>query len=241
LRAVLGRSNPPASFTSPEYGDAGPIIGTIHASKGREAEEVCLYLPPLPDEEDEHSDADEEVRVMFVGATRARRKLSVGNTSGKRLGNIDGRFWKRLPGRKLQVEIGRMYDIEPRGLVGRSTFSKAADALKAQMFLFETPQLQRLFASAQKELGWSFALETPEGLRLCALSEKVKADLREIAQRCNSWPPPNYLPHIRSLGLRSLALRADDAAVDQLHEPWRSSGFLLAPMLIGISMTKFKG
>ena len=30
---------------SPEYGDAGPIIGTIHASKGREAEEVSLYLP----------------------------------------------------------------------------------------------------------------------------------------------------------------------------------------------------
>jgi len=240
LRTVLGRSSPPAPFTSPEYGDSGPIVGTIHASKGREAEDVCLYLPPLPDEEDEQTDADEEVRVMFVGATRARRKLSIGNTNGKRPGNVDGRFWKKLRGRKLQVEIGRLYDIEPRGLVGRSTFATAADALKAQNFLSEAPQLRGLFASAQKELGWSFSLETSEGLRLGALSEKVKADLREIARRCDNWPPPNYLPHIRSLGLRSLALRADDAAVDQLHEPWRSSGFLLAPMLIGISMTTFK-
>lgn len=240
LRSVLGRSNPPATFTSPEYGDVGPIIGTIHASKGREAEEVCLYLPPLPDEEDEQTDADEELRVMFVGATRARKKLSIGNTEAIRLGNVDGRFWKRLPGRKLQVEIGRIYDIEASGLVGRSTFTKAADALKAQNFLSKTSLLKGLFASAQKELGWNFALETPEGLRLGALSGKVKADLDEISRRCETWPPPNYLPHIRSLGLRSLALRADDATVDQLHEPWRSSGFLLAPMLIGISMTKFK-
>lgn len=32
LRALLGRSNPPSIFTSPEFGDSGPVIGTIHAS-----------------------------------------------------------------------------------------------------------------------------------------------------------------------------------------------------------------
>jgi hypothetical protein len=240
LRAVLGRSNPPAPFTSPEYGDAGPIIGTIHASKGREAEEVCLYLPPVPDETVDESDADEEVRVMFVGATRARRKLSVGNTSGRRLGNVEGRFWKKGPKGRLQVEIGRLHDIDARGLAGRSTFKAADDVLKAQKFISQKPVMARLFASAKADLGWNFSLETPDGLRIGALSEKVKADLREIAKRCEAWPPPSYLPHIRSLGLRSLALRADDAAIDQLHEPWRTSGFLLAPMLIGVCMTKLQ-
>jgi hypothetical protein len=241
LRAVLGRSSPPAPFTSPEYGDSGPIIGTIHASKGREAEDVCLYLPPLPDGDDERTDVDEEVRVMFVGATRARRKLSVGNTNGKRLGNLDGRFWKKFRGGKLQVEVGRTYDIDPNGLVGRSTFKTAAEAIAAQQCFMQTPMSSGLYAQESPDLGWHFELQAPGKMRLGALSAKVKSDLRDISNLCQKWPPPKYLPHIRSMGLRSMALRADDAAVDQLYEPWRTTGFLLAPMLIGICMTRFTG
>src|SRR5690606_10927522 len=44
LRRVLSRTNPPMQFCTPEFGTAGPIIGTIHASKGREAPTVYLYL-----------------------------------------------------------------------------------------------------------------------------------------------------------------------------------------------------
>lgn len=240
LRHVLGRSNPPASFTSPEYGDTGPIIGTIHASKGREAEEVFLYLPPLPDQDDDHTDTDEEVRVMFVGATRARQKLSVGSSSGRRLRNVDGRFWRKLGGSKLQVEIGRTHDIDAKGLVGKSAFSTATLAKKAQERLQRTPVMTNLYASQIRELGWSYALETADKVRLGVLSDKVKADLREVATQCKSWPPPGFLPHIRSIGLRSIAVRADDSITDQLHEPWRTSGFLLAPMLLGICLTKVR-
>lgn len=240
LRSVLGRPNPPAAFTSPEYGDAGPIIGTIHASKGREAEEVLLYLPPpLSEQADEHTDADEEVRVMFVGATRARKRLFVGNSSSRRFGNFEGRFWKKRSGNYLQVEIGRTSDLDAKGLVGKSTFGTAESALKAQQRLLQTPVMTDLFASQVHELGWSFSLETPDKIRLGALSDKVKTDLREIAVQCNSWPPPKYLPHIRSIGLRSIVVKPDDNILDQLHEPWRSSGFLIAPMLMGVCMTKF--
>src|SRR5262249_25510867 len=152
----LGRSNPPAPFTSPEYGDRGPILGTIHASKGREAEEVHLYLPPAPDAKHDEDDASEEVRVMFVGATRARRKLSVGSTSGRRFGNIEGRFWKKYRRTQLQVEIGRLHDIQASGLVGRSIFPNSADALTAQQFLLQTPVFQGVFAEANRALGWNF-------------------------------------------------------------------------------------
>ena len=182
LRTVLGRSNPPAPFTSPEYGDGGPILGTIHASKGREAEEVCLYLPPVPAEKDDEDDANEEVRVMFVGATRARRKLSVGSTNGRRFGNIEGRFWKKYRREQVQVEIGRMHDIQASGLVGRSSFPDAGDALAAQNLLLQTPLLKGIFAEATKGLGWNFTLVTADGERLGVLSEKVKSDLWEIAK-----------------------------------------------------------
>jgi hypothetical protein len=239
LRTILGRSGPPATFTSPEYGDGGPIIGTIHASKGREAEEVCLYLPPEPDDqEDEDTDLDEEIRVMFVGATRARRKLSVGSSPGRQSGNVGGRVWKKVSKGRVQVEIGQTYDIDVLGLVGRSVFSSARDARKAQEYLTQNPVLTGLRAFACEELGWNFAIETADGVRIGALSEKVVSDLKEVAKRCDSWPPPRALAHLRSIGLRSIALRPDDPRLEQLHEPWRSSGFVMAPMLIGICLAR---
>jgi hypothetical protein len=239
LRTILGRSGPPATFTSPEYGDGGPIIGTIHASKGREAEEVCLYLPPEPDdEEDEDIDLDEEIRVMFVGATRARRKLSMGSSPGRQSGNVGGRVWKKVSKGRVQVEIGRTYDIDVLGLVGRSVFSSARDARKAQEYLTQNPVLTGLRAFASEELGWNFAIETADGVRIGALSEKIVSDLKEVAKRCDSWPPPRALAYLRSIGLRSIALRPDDPKLEQLHEPWRSSGFVMAPMLIGICLAR---
>jgi len=240
LRSILGRSNPPAPFTSPDYGDTGPIIGTIHASKGREAEEVFLYLPPQPESEEECTDLDEEIRVMFVGATRARKKLSVGNSSGKRPRNVDGRFWKNVRKDRVQIEIGRASDIYAAGLVGKATFREASDALNAQRFLLDHPVVEGLGAYTERDIGWRFAIQTRAKQRIGAFSDRVSADVKEIASRCNSWPPPRFLPHIRSVGLRSIALRTDDPDLDNLHEPWRSSGFVLAPMLLGICATKLK-
>jgi hypothetical protein len=239
LRTVLGRANPPATFTSPEYGDSGPIIGTIHASKGREAEEVCLYLPPEADEDDEYTDADEELRVIYVGATRARRKLSVGDSPGRQSSNVEGRVWRRR-GDSLQVEIGRAYDIDARGLVGRSSFTTAAEAKAAQEFIIAHPVMSGLKARAEKSLGWKLELQTQDDRRIGVLSDKVHSDLKEIAKRCDTWKPPGFLPYIRSFGLRTIVLRPDDPQREQLHEPWRSSGFIIAPMLIGICPTKLK-
>jgi hypothetical protein len=105
----------------------------------------------------------------------------------------------------------------------------------------QTPITGGLYAAENRDLGWALELQSPDKKRIGALSAKVRADLRDIANLCDKWPPPKFLPHIRSMGLRSMALHADDAAVDHLHQPWRSSGFLLAPMLVGISLTRFKG
>src|SRR5262249_27673820 len=111
----------------------------------------------------------------------------------------------------------------------------------AQNYLTENPVLRGLFASAKRELGWKLAVETKDHVRIGALSEKVKSDLTALANQLESWPPPNYLQFIRSMGVRAIALRADDPVLDQLHEPWRSSGFLLAPMLAGFSPTRLAG
>lgn len=236
LREMLGRSSPPVLFTTPEYGDDGPVVGTIHASKGREGDNVYLFLPPR----DEEADEEEETRVVYVGATRARLQLAVGDAPGRQSGNVGGRTWKRLAADKLLIEIGRAGDIDAEGLVGVSAFSQK-EAHDAQAFIAANPIAQDFFASAKEELQWNMELLTGDKRRIAILSDGLRADLREIASTTNRWPQPGYIARIRSIGLRTLVVRPDDPVLDRLNEPWRSSGFMLAPMLVGFGWSKLKG
>ena len=41
-------------------------------------------------------------------------------------------------------------------------------------------------------------------------------------------------------GIRTLAVAPDDEVREQLHSPWRESGFVLAPMVLGYGMAYFR-
>ena len=120
LRAILSRSRPPVEMCQPELGVAGPILGTIHASKGREADTVALVLPP-DSYAGQFSSSDaalEEGRVYYVGATRARETLVTAHNRGQPVGRLDsGRVYRLLARRggalpRVQVEIGREGDVD---------------------------------------------------------------------------------------------------------------------------------
>jgi hypothetical protein len=242
LREVLGRSSPPMLFCAPEFGYRGPILGTIHASKGREADFVALYLPrtgEVRDSDEPEASAEEEIRVLFVGATRAREYLRVGDAPGVAASSINGRVWRRIASsgraQRVQIEVGRLHDVTPEGLVGRRTFACAEDAESAQIFWRNSPVQQTLCARAERELDWGLVLEDAERHRLAALGQQLQSDLRELARLTGTWPPPGFIPHLRSLGARTLAVAPADPRLELLHDPWRSSGFLSAPLLIGFS------
>ncbi|MBR1247496.1 ATP-dependent helicase [Bradyrhizobium sp. AUGA SZCCT0169] len=237
LRSVLGRSSPPMLFCSPEYGDHGPIIGTVHASKGREADEVRLFLSPLDPEAD---NPEEEARVGFVGATRARTQLHVGEGSPIRNRQLDsGRVFRTTRTRKLQVEIGRTQDLNANGLVGQRAFGSAADAKGAQDIWCAQPLHQQLMALQQRTLDYEYELLNENRNRLAVLSPAFKIEMNEIASKVDRWPAANAFPYIRSLGLRSLVLSSDHPELETLHDPWRRSGFLFAPLLTGYSSGRF--
>ena len=244
FRKVLGRTNPPMLFCTPEFGFSGPIVGTIHASKGREADHVALYLPRARDDEGvAASNMEEEIRVLFVGATRARKFLSVGHSPIRGGFSKNGRAWRVIRpsgrARRIQVEVGRMHDVRPEGLVGRAAFSGSNDALSAQHVWKTVPVRRDLFARAEQGLGWEFeVIVSGTTQRLAVLDSQVRNDLYEIARDCNAWPPPNFIPHLRTMGVRSLVLAPDDSCLQQLHEPWRTSGIMSAPLLIGFSSCK---
>ncbi|SOB56968.1 DNA helicase (fragment) [Pseudodesulfovibrio profundus] len=116
LRKNLANQNLPPELVLPELGMNGPILGTIHAAKGREAEHVYLCLPPNVG--GRQADYDEETRVMFVGATRAKSclhvykgfKTSFGNRAGEE--RVWEKAWGQGQGPVARVQIGCPSDIE---------------------------------------------------------------------------------------------------------------------------------
>lgn len=232
LRNALARPNPPMLFCSAEFGHAGPIVGTIHASKGREASNVYLYLPAHPS-----ADATgEESRVMFVGATRPRDRLLVGATGSAGCFHTDGRVWRRVR-KNLQIEVGRPSDIEASGLVGRSSFARQEAALASQFALNHSPVRDRMVISSQESLDWRFALNSGD-LRLAVMSERFKSDMDNIGHQAQARIA--WLGHCRSLGVRTMAVSPESSAAEQLLEPWKSSGFLFAPLLSSLSLAPLR-
>ena len=106
------RSGLPVRFVTRFIGRSGPIFSTIHGAKGQEADRVVLMLPNKPMQSaDADIDWAEEARILYVGATRAKRELLIGSRkSGPVRYGASGRTWR---GRRddFSVEIGLQGDV----------------------------------------------------------------------------------------------------------------------------------
>ena len=162
LRLRLGRKQPPAELCHAELGLRGPIVGTIHAAKGREADTVHLMLP---DTHNQNIDQDEEARVVFVGATRGRSRLLIGRGYRQYASRIEasGRTYclkTRHNKPRAQVEIGRSSDIEAKGLAGRSFFANADTVRTSQARIRSMAnEFVSLVAASDREGGFRISAE----------------------------------------------------------------------------------
>ena len=239
LRQKLARSRPPIELATPEFGLHGPIVGTIHASKGRDAPKVVLVLPLNPGAKSGNIDGEaEEARVLFVGATRAKDTLSVGTGTSavfdsKKLGS--GRVFRKTKDKKsMMVEVGCQGDISPRGLVGQRVMDKES-AVAAQHFLAGAANKVTCYTlEADRSLDWRHAINVdPAGPRVGVMEPVFRAALWSIMKAANvgERPPPSRLRDVRGQGCSSMVLAPDSTDLEELHEPWASSGFVLAPRI----------
>lgn len=245
LRGLLARSRPPVELIQTEVGMMGPIVGTIHASKGREANKVSLMLPP------ERAGAtartsDAEVRVEYVGTTRARTELAVGTGySGRGYKSLEGsgRVYRAIhdkhrgPG-QVQVELGGPADVDELSVVAKALVT-AAEARQAQAFLAGcTGQVVPLLATAGDD--FRYRLCTEDGVGLGLLAAAVNNDLFAIAKVIDSRTPrrpPSKIPHITLIGVRAYALDDDHPGLAELHEPWATTGIFLVPVIRALAKT----
>jgi hypothetical protein len=248
LRRVLAQ-RAPAELAVPEYGLPGPVIGTIHASKGREADDVILLMPAT-EEFDSDAAEEEEARVLFVGSTRARASLRVGDAAKYPGRSLDsGRCFRRLTrsgkSERAMFEFGRHHDIEPDGLVG-AAHSQQADAEASQAFLTERANLvsQYKLVRGDAALDWNYRLvEAESGDVIGVTASRVKDDVwgvaNIIAHSKGAVSAPSEVWRIKGLGSCTIVIDPDDAVVGRLHSPWSQSGFMLAPRLAAFALVYF--
>ena len=251
LRAKLGRTVPPSDFVRADFGLGGPVFGTIHGCKGREADSVLLMLPASVGHK---SDEDEEARVVFVGATRAKMELRVGKgftfIKSRRLDRSSRTYaLKTKDGEKsAQVEFGHDGDLQAEGVAGRAFFGSADQVGAAhQWLLAHIGSINQAKARAVPEFSWRYRIEPENGPPLGVLSERVNSDLFRIGEdvkkslsECRGLRPAYGPNHLKIFGACTMVLHPDDPCRSRLHEPWATSGFVLAPVVQGFDMIYFK-
>lgn len=242
LRERLAREHPPIDFTTPELGDHGPLLSTIHASKGREAEEVHLMLgKPAANEP-----SKEEQRVLFVGATRARRRLMVGNATGGRASRLDsGRCYSLKQGARAQVEIGRAGDLIEMSVVSRTQLPTVESARLNQSWiasLGETPDPCSAWRiNRDGTFDWRLQ-RAANGEYVGSLSPAVHYDLRRIRGHLSGHGQlgiPEHAPYLFAICSRTVVRPFGHPDLNDVHDPWATSGFWLVPVLFAYTTVSF--
>lgn len=251
LRSVLARTAPPGEFLRPDFGLGGPVFGTIHGCKGREAQAVFLMLPAI---NRRASDLEEEARVVFVGATRAKADLRLGAGCRWLLpGTVpaSGRTIAYKTGDKkpaAQVEIGRSGDVTAESVVGRRSFFSETDALAAQRWLREHDrELIEAECDDSVDPANGYPIRSNEGRQIARLSQSFNRDVETIGQmvcRRLKWHctlrAVSVPKNLRLFGATTLVTGPDDPSADALYPPFSRSGFMLAPVVHGFSMMYFR-
>lgn len=242
LREVLARERPPSELCEAEFGRRGPILGTIHASKGREADRVLLMLPSAGNTTG-GTDLEEESRVLYVGASRARHELSVGRGYGSPSGYLEsGRVYRvQSTAWAAQVEVGRDGDFE-RGAQMRGGNSKSA--ISAVRTLSASPV--EVVAHASPASGFSHQVFAKLGntqVHIATFSESLKRDLWEVARAVGRFrgryglKPALRIQHLYMVGAATEATAEGEGS--DLDLPYRVSGMFLAPAIRGFPLVFF--
>ena len=250
LRRVASRSRPPVEICSPDLGTKGPILGTIHASKGREADTVALVLPPQHrSQSDSQAEELEEGRVYYVGATRARESLVTARNGGSRASYLDsGRVYRLLSTRgngtpRVQLEVGREGDTHRLAHLG---WSRAGEI---QRILAESAhQSLNLKGVSRPDQDFKFSLvlkrQTSTGatveVDIGQMGEAFHHDLSEVWSRVDtdsSFRPGDTIDHLYLVGATTVAL--SDSELSAVHPPYNISGFALSPVVKGFTLVRF--
>ena len=228
----LAMASPPDDLGLKEVGSSGPIVGTIHGSKGREAETVLACLPRAGTTEDEDA-CDEEARVLYVAVTRAKKSLHVLDGGPRVWTSRNGRAWRKTMKGSVQLEIGRSGDVD----IG----SVADEEVQARLELFDGKPLD-VTSKGSRDSGWKRVITTQNGdvigTLYAANGAPLMNDLWDISKF--AWgekaKPGNWIGHFRWFDVTTMACRADSPILNGVGARYRKTRVWLAPVFSGLGV-----
>ena len=166
LKQLISKPRPPVELSMLDGGSEGPTLGTIHASKGRESENVVTFFPSKFDSSDSAEDPEEEERILYVATTRARSQFSAAQMdTNKNTKSVQGRCYKSISPKKYQrkiIEVGRSGDSNPlmmAAFIATRAHLESSDVQKALNDWQE--RLNKLLADDQFPVAMSGGLNQP--------------------------------------------------------------------------------
>lgn len=238
LAKLVSSPNPPTEIVRTDLGyRTGPLLSTIHAAKGREADTVHLMLPRWPERPD--TNWMEEARILFVGASRARRKLKIGSSTSilRPLQGSRGRRWRPFtrygrPDALVQTGIPGDIDIEfqndPAAWGGETVLAEARERL------WRHALRPRPLRAVRDEDRYRLELDEPgeRGGTVGWLSRQFGNDLWSIGEHvCGTrTPPPAVFGGIWLLGVTTMASSSETDGQPRIG---------LAPVVTGIPLVHF--
>lgn len=251
MRQRLSVTRPPIEFILPDEKLPGPVLGTIHASKGREAPHVHLMLTNVRKTDDAQQLA-EEARVLFVGATRSRESLRIGRIPSRYCRYTEGsrrmfEFSKRYVA--AQTELGRKDDLDRSAALDTNEWPDGEEgAHKVQEYLWKhclTPK--DLYAEMSADTDWQYWLHDSDGLCdwIGRLSQNLKRDLWDIGKAVATYKkkkrlrPGGKIKFITMTGSASVVLPLEDESVHRLIAPHNETGIFLVPTIFAFTNVYF--
>lgn len=244
VKDLASRPVPPVNFCVPDLGLDGPILGTIHASKGRQAQNVTLFLDAQTQGNMSDSQAQEETKVLFVGASRAEANLSVGGDFKSFSSNLaSGRTFRRTRRKNsAQVEIGRVGDFDKFSLVSRNLVSNnEAAKIQAKICKLVANGGASVEAVQNRTADFVYDLHLPEhdNLWIGRFNPALNHDLFRVRERLSENRSAGLQQKIKYLKLVSVSttgISSDECngpLVDNLIDDAASSRCWCVPVIMG--------
>lgn len=228
VAARLSGSGIPDDVVQREVGAGGPIVSTVHGSKGREAAEAMLLLTAQ-----RHRTVD-EARVLYVGLSRAKERLDVRHYRASRWSHLEGsgRPWRDCEKGRMQIEIGRAGDLDP----ARNATIAAAEMEEQQRTLAAYDGVCRgvgVYTFLDRDKARCI-VPTDSKVPLATLSLDCVDDLRAAAREVvGSAKTPMFVNYLRWFDVGSVGLPPEFVLDASLPEPWQSTRLFLTPIVVG--------
>ena len=268
LREKLSSGRPSLDLCMKDYGESSNVLGTIHSSKGREAETVFYYT--FKDREPlQNTDFHEETRVMYVAMTRCRNRFGVRNLEeelgfndwAKRLNNKSNRIYAKRKSHAgnpyFLVQVGLKDDIDEIRLVSRPAenecgldkervdknqkfFSSIISPVEIGMLHYVTKEKKySMFLGKKKNTNKEYNIFVLNPT-YAFMGESFTRELQGIINKEAPGCTTKLIDDVYLFGSRTCVVGKNHVSLPKIYDPYGKTGFWLAPLIAGWASVRTK-